>query len=68
MNNPYSLLSDETDNANCTEEINNLLRKFKLGYDKVAKKFPKAGVGDTATDECVADVFYGVIHYNQELE
>jgi len=72
--NTYSLLNyhqededdgkpvDYKDRNDCTEAINNLLADFKEGLRKLEIKYPRAGIGDTATDECIAEEFYDIIH------
>ena len=45
-----------------TAKIDALIANFKEGIDALAKKYPDAGIGDTATDECIAAGIYNNIH------
>jgi len=45
-----------------TAKIDALIANFKEGLDRLAEKHPTAGIGDTATDEAIADIFYSNIH------
>lgn len=59
----YALLHDDPAvNDKAGEAITNALRKCADEIKKIEKKYPNVGIGDTATDEEIADVFYGMIH------
>jgi len=72
--NKYSLLNyhmddkmagrpvDYQDRNECNDSIDGLLKEFKEGLRKLEVRYPRAGIGDTATDECIAEEFYNVIH------
>lgn len=73
--NKYALLNYDMDseNVDLTErnevekKIDDLIDQFRVGYHKLEKEYPNAGIGDTATDEAVAHEFYQVIHYYEIL-
>lgn len=43
-------------------KINKALENCAKALRRIGKQHPKAGIGDTATDECIADAFYSIIH------
>jgi hypothetical protein len=59
----YALLNDGDDREMAEQEIDKLLWGFADKYQALAERFPTAGIGDTATDELVADEFYEILHY-----
>lgn len=71
MENKYALLNYNMDLENpdmsltneCTKEIDKLIWEFRDKYLELSKKYEDAGLGDTATDECVAQEFYEILHY-----
>lgn len=76
MENKYALLNYNMDSENpdmtstqeCTKEIDKLIWDFRDKYLELDKKYNGAGIGDTATDECVADEFYSVVHFGTLLK
>lgn len=71
MENKYALLNYDQDSDKpdmslvnkCTIEIDNLIWEFRDKYLELNKKYKDAGLGDTATDECVAEEFYDILHF-----
>ena len=59
----YELVSDD-DNVNQAVEtkINILIEQFANALQQLAKQYPDAGIGDTATDEAIANELYSAIH------
>ena len=66
--NKYALLSTVKENKVVEKEIDKLIWKFKDDYNKLAKKFPNAALGDTQTDECIAYDFYNVLHFGSIMK
>ena len=70
MENKYSLLNYDQDSKNpdltlrdeCTKEIDILIWDFRKKYLELEKKYD-SGIGDTATDECVAGEFYEILPF-----
>jgi hypothetical protein len=61
--NIYALLCEKPqDIVDATEDINTILNKAVEEIKGLYKKYPDAGIGDTATDECIADQFYSILH------
>jgi hypothetical protein len=60
--NNYQLDSDCADSAD--RAITKALSKCAKKIQEIAKKHPKCGIGDTATDEAIADEFYAMIHWS----
>lgn len=75
--NPYELLQDEDDeteesltiptksNINilkATQEIDKIIGEFAKKLARIAKKYPKVGIGDTGTDEAISNELYSTIH------
>lgn len=59
----YALLDDNEENNVAAEKaITKALRECAEKIQKIDKKYPHVGIGDTATDEEIAGVFYGMIH------
>ena len=59
----YALLHDDPAvNDKAGAAITKALRKCADEIKKIEKKYPHTGIGDTATDGEIADVFYGMIH------
>ena len=68
MSNKYNLLNiDSHINAECEREIDRLICEFRVKYLSLEDKY-NCGIGDTATDEAVAEEFYEVIHYKSEKD
>jgi len=73
--NKYSLLNydceDErpemSDVKKVTEEVDALIKDFISKYKAIGKKYPNAGIGDTATDECVVENLYGPLHFGEKV-
>lgn len=47
--------------AKINEVLEDCVAKLKL----IGKQHPTAGIGDTATDELIADKFYETFHWNE---
>lgn len=61
--NIYALLCEKPQNiVDATEDINIILRKAVADIFVLDKKYPDAGIGDTATDEAIANQFYSILH------
>ena len=61
--NIYALLCESPqDIVDVTNEIDTILRKAVEDLNGLYKKYPDAGIGDTATDECITDQFYSILH------
>lgn len=45
-----------------TKGIEKLELAFNKGLRKLEKKYPDAGIGDTATDEAIVSSLYSLIH------
>lgn len=59
----YALLHDDPAmNDKAGAAITKALQKCADEIEKISKRYPGTGIGDTATDEKIADVFYGMIH------
>lgn len=59
----YALLHDDPAiNDKAAAAITKALQKCADEIEKISKRYPGTGIGDTATDEEIADVFYGMIH------
>lgn len=60
----YSVLvATEAEARKVDEKITDALKRCARELNCINKQHPKAGIGDTATDECIADRFYQIIHY-----
>lgn len=58
----YELLCETDEEAKTiNEELNNLLETLVLEIEFMKRKYPKAGIGDTATDEAIANEFYRLL-------
>jgi hypothetical protein len=62
QSNDYELLGNDKDNAECSRLIDVAIEEFVERMKVLHKKFPKCGLGDTATDEAIAGVVYTNIH------
>lgn len=61
--NVYELLSkDEDKNELCEKMIDKAIDEFVDRMKVLHKKFPKCGLGDTATDEAIVGAIYREIH------
>ena len=61
--NIYALLCEKPqDIVKVTNKINTILRKAVEDLNKLNNKYPDAGIGDTATDEEIANQFYSILH------
>lgn len=61
--NTYALLCEKPqDIVDATEDINTILKKAVEDLNGLYKKYPDAGIGDTATDEEIANQFYSILH------
>ena len=61
--NIYALLCQKPQNiVDATEDINTILKKAVEDLNGLYKKYPDAGIGDTATDEEIANQFYSLLH------
>jgi len=61
--NIYALLCEKPKNiVKVTNKIDTILRKAVEDLNKLNKKYPDAGIGDTATDECITSQFYSILH------
>ena len=61
--NIYALLCEKPKNiVKVTNKIDTILRKAVEDLNKLNKKYPDAGIGDTATDEAIANQFYSILH------
>jgi hypothetical protein len=61
--NIYALLCESPqDIVDATEDINTILKKAVEDLKGLDKKYPDAGIGDTATDEAITDQFYSILH------
>ncbi len=61
--NIFALLCDDPHHiVDATEDIQRILKKTSNKIRKLSKKYPDAGIGDTATDECITDHFYEILH------
>lgn len=59
----YALLHDDPAiNDKAGTAITKALRKCANTINVISNMYPGVGIGDTATDEEIADVFYGMIH------
>ena len=73
--NKYGLLNYDQDSDNpdmsktqeVTKAIDNLIKEFVVKYNRLAKKYPDSGIGDTATDEIVVDNIYGPLHFGEKV-
>jgi len=55
---PYSLLCETVLEAKKVDKmIDTALENCAKRIKEIEKKFPKAGIGDTATDECISEIF-----------
>ena len=62
--NRFSLLSDDKKELKTVEKkIVAILKKATKDLKALDKKYPDAGIGDTVTDECIADFFYDNFHW-----
>lgn len=59
----FSLLC-ETDAETCKVDkmIWTALKKCVARINEISEKYPRAGIGDTATDEEIATEFYSLLH------
>jgi len=61
--NIFALLCESPqDIVDATIEIEAILNKAADDIKKLYKKYPDAGIGDTATDECITSEFYSILH------
>ena len=61
--NTYALLCEKPQHiVKVTNKINTILRKAVEEIKGLYKKYPDAGIGDTATDECITSEFYSILH------
>ena len=61
--NIFALLCEKPqDIVDATEDINTILKKAVEEINGLYKKYPDAGIGDTATDEEIANQFYSILH------
>jgi len=61
--NIFALLCDNPqDIVDATKDIDAIIRKTADDIKKLYKKYPDAGIGDTATDECITNHFYEILH------
>ena len=61
--NIYALLCEKPKNiVKVTNKIDTILRKAVEDLNKLNNKYPDAGIGDTATDEAIANQFYSILH------
>ena len=61
--NIYALLCEKPqDIVDATEDINTILNKAVEEINGLYKKYPDAGIGDTATDEEITSQFYSILH------
>lgn len=61
--NIFALLCDNPqDIVDATNDIEAILNKASDDIKKLHKKYPDAGIGDTATDECITSEFYSILH------
>mgnify|MGYP003626322371 FL=1 len=61
--NIYALLCEKPQHiVKVTNKINTILRKAVEDLNKLNKKYPDAGIGDTATYECITSQFYSILH------
>ena len=61
--NIYALLCEKPQHiVKVTNKIDTILRKAVDDLNKLNKKYPDAGIGDTATDEEIANQFYSILH------
>ena len=61
--NTYALLCEKPQHiVKVTNKIDTILRKAVEDLNKLNNKYPDAGIGDTATDEEIANQFYSILH------
>ena len=61
--NIFALLCEKPqDIVDATNDIESILYEASKDIKKLNKKYPDAGIGDTATDECITSEFYSYIH------
>jgi len=56
------LCDNPQDIVDATKDIDAIIRKTADDIKKLYKKYPDAGIGDTATDECITNHFYEILH------
>ena len=61
--NLFLLVRDSPHYEKCAEEIAKLIWRFAKAYRKLEKY--DCGVGDTETDEAVAEIIYDLIHWGE---
>lgn len=62
--NKYSLIDDTIENnINAQKELDNVIKNTIEEIKKINKKYPYVGIGDTATDEAIAEEFYNKLHW-----
>ena len=61
--NTYALLCEKPQHiVKVTNKIDTILKKAVDDLKKLNKKYPDAGIGDTATDEEITSQFYSILH------
>lgn len=50
-----------------TTELKSAIEKFNTEYQRIKNSYPNIGIGDTATDEAIADEVYSRIHWKEDL-
>lgn len=65
FDNPFEFFLD-ADNIDqvekATKELIKVIGTAAKSIRKIGKKYKKLGIGDTSTDETIAEYFYGEIH------
>ena len=70
MDNPYSLYKNGVNPEELKEaekaqkEIENAIVQFKKAFERIKKKYPKVGMGDTASDEAVSNEVWKALHFS----
>lgn len=65
--NCFSLLGGGKEPVKAHKAIKKLIEDFAKKYKLLEKKYKRSGIGDTATDEAVANTLYEVIHFDGKI-
>lgn len=63
--NPFALFEGKEKWKEATKALHIAIENFDETYKEIKKKYPDVGIGDTMTDEQIAAVLYGKIHFER---